>query len=129
MTENTTSVAASKANYTPAMESILEKGYNPDASETERTSQVAALAVELDRTTRSVIAKLSNMQLYVPKTYKTKTGSNPVRKSQIVAAIAAKANVDEDIVGSLESATKNALIVVYNTIVKAQAENETEETS
>ena len=107
-------------NYTDEMVATLIAGYDPEASQDVRTAQVAQLSEALNRTTRSVIAKLSRMGLYVPKEYTTKQGTKSVSKAAIVGGIAALCNVDEEIVESLEKATKNALTVIFNEISEAQ---------
>lgn len=96
-------------NYTDAMVEQLHEGYDPEASEDVRVAQVARLASELGKNTRSIIAKLTRMQLYVPKV-KAPAGKAPIRKAALVLIIAEQLNVDPDIIGSLEKATKNTLL-------------------
>jgi hypothetical protein len=107
-------------NYTVEMEAALIAGYDPEGTQDERTASVKALAVEVGKTTRSVVAKLSRMGVYVAKEYRTKNGAKSVSKAAIVGGIAALIGVNEDTVGSLEKATKPALTVVFNAISEAQ---------
>jgi hypothetical protein len=114
-------------NYTPEMEARLKEVYVPTATQDERTAQVKALSVELKRTTRSIIAKLTTLSLYVPKVYKTKQGGKVVKKEQIVSAIEAIAGKE---LNGLEKATKAALITIFNLVAEpaeaAFEENESE---
>ena len=50
-------------NYTKANEARLREVYSPTSSEAERTAQVNTLAEQLGKSSRSVIAKLTNMEL------------------------------------------------------------------
>ncbi len=103
-------------NYTDSMVAQLHEGYDPSAPEAERTAQVAALADNLGRNVRSIIAKLTREGLYVPKA-KVPAGKAPVRKAQLVQLIADQLTVDVDVIGSLEKATKNTLIRIANALV------------
>jgi hypothetical protein len=102
-------------NYTDAMVEALYAGYDPTASDEVRKAQVKALAVEVGRSEPSVRAKLTREKIYKTLT-KAPAGKATIRKAQLVTAIAAKLDVDEDVIGSLEKATKNALIRVYNAL-------------
>jgi len=102
-------------NYTDAMVDRLHAVYDGDADEATRDEQVEALAVELSKNTRSIRAKLTREGVYVPKA-KAPAGKAPVRKAQLVSLIAHKLEVDEDLVGSLEKATKNTLIRIANAL-------------
>jgi hypothetical protein len=109
-------------NYTPEMEARLVAVYNGEASQEERDTAVEALSNELNRTKRSVVAKLSRMGVYTAKEYRTKQGTKSVSKAALVGTIAAMVDVQEDVVGSLEKATKGALVIVANAIFEAQNE-------
>lgn len=108
MTDNT-------PNYTDSMVEKLHAGYTPDAEEAVRTGQVSALALDLDRNVRSIIAKLTREGLYVPKA-KVPAGKAPVRKAQLVQLIADQLSVDVDVIGSLEKATKNTLLRIADAL-------------
>ena len=103
-------------NYTPEMEARAIEVYDPNADQETRDAQVDALSNEFNRTRRSVISKLSRLGVYKAKEYQTKKGDRPVSKAALVANIASICGVDEDTVGSLEKATKNALNVVVNNL-------------
>ena len=95
-------------NYTDEMVARLHEVYDGDAAEEVRDAQVAQLADELGKSPASIRAKLTREGLYVPKA-KAPAGKASVTKAQLVTAIAAEMNVDEDVIGSLEKATKVAL--------------------
>jgi hypothetical protein len=98
-------------NYTDEMVEALHAGYDGTADEATRDAQVAALADEVGRSAASVRAKLTREGIYVPKA-KAPAGKATIRKAQLVTAIARELEVDEDVVGSLEKATKVALAKV-----------------
>jgi hypothetical protein len=102
-------------NYTEEMEAVLRDMYDPEADEETRDAQVAQIADEVGRSAASVRAKLTNMKLYVPKA-KAPAGKNTVRKADLVAEIASKLGADEDVLGSLEKANKNALSLVLKAL-------------
>lgn len=108
-------MADNTPNYTDSMVEKLHAGYTPDAEETVRTAQVSALALDLGRNVRSIIAKLTREGLYVPKA-KVPAGKAPVRKAQLVQLIADQLSVDVDVIGSLEKATKNTLLRIADAL-------------
>jgi len=106
-------------NYSDEQVARLYQVYNPEASELDRMAQVASLVEELEKSQPSVIAKLTREKLYVPKA-KAPAGKNPIKKDALVTLIAQLMEVDEDVIGSLEKATKNTL----NILVKALTPSE-----
>jgi transposase-like protein len=98
---------ATKTNYTPEQTQALVAGYQ--AGET-----VEALATQLGKTTRSVVAKLSREGVYRAK---TKTAGARVTKAQLVAVIALKVGASEEVLESLEKATHEALELLANRLV------------
>lgn len=95
-------------NYTEEMVATLYAVYDPKADEEARKAQIVALAEELGKSPASIRAKLTREKLYVALV-KAPAGKATVRKAQLVTAIASRLNVPEDIVGSLEKATKDTL--------------------
>ena len=102
-------------NYTDEAVKALHAVYDGTASEDERDAQVLALASELGKSAPSIRAKLTREGLYVPKA-KAPKGKAVVRKSVIVAKIAEILAVDEDVIGSLEKATKPTLLRVLDAL-------------
>ena len=96
-------------NYTDAMVASLREGYDSTASDEVRKAQVSALAVDLGKSEGSIRAKITREGFYTPLT-KAPAGKAPVRKAQLVQVIADALEVDVDVVGSLEKATKNVLV-------------------
>jgi len=96
-------------NYTDAMVARLGDVYDSEGTDVERKAQVTALAVELGKSEPSIRAKLTREGLYTPLT-KVPTGKAGPRKAELVQTIADKLDVDVDVIGSLEKATKNVLI-------------------
>jgi len=95
-------------NYTDEMVARLHEGYDGAADEAVRDAQVAQLAEELGKSPASIRAKLTREGLYVPKA-KAPAGKASVTKAELVTQIAEALGEDEDVIGSLEKATKVAL--------------------
>lgn len=99
-------------NYTPAMVEDMIAVYQ----EAPTSDTVEALAKQYDKTTRSIIAKLSAEGVYVKqdRVGKTKTGADVIKKSDLVAQITeALGGLD---IPSLEKATKPDLMSLLKAI-------------
>lgn len=93
---------ATKTNYTPEQTAALVSGYQ--AGET-----VEALATQLGKSVRSVVAKLSREGVYQPK---TKATVARVKKAELVDAIANRVGVAPETFDSLEKANHEVLEVL-----------------
>lgn len=102
-------------NYTDEMVSRLHEVYDKNADEATREVQIEQLSQELGKNKASIRAKLTREGVYVAKAKVAKAPTGP-RKAEIVTAIAGKLGVDEDVVGSLEKATKVTLMKVLNAL-------------
>lgn len=102
-------------NYTDEMVAALHEGYDGSASDEVRRAQIKALAKEVGRSEASVRAKLVREGIYVPYV-KVEAGKGGARKADLVQAIADALEVDSDVVGSLEKATKVALNKVLDAL-------------
>jgi hypothetical protein len=100
------------ANYSAEQVETLKAGYA--AGQT-----VEALAAELGKTARSVIAKLSKEGVYKAKA--KEAGKREMLKSEMVAKIAGFVGATEEQVESLEKATGPALTFVLKAL-QAKAE-------
>ena len=98
-------------NYTEEMVATLTQRYTDNPT----TETVNALAVEMGKTSRSVVAKLSNLGIYVAKGKTTKTGAAVVRKSDLVAQINDALGTE---VETLEKASKADLESLVASIYK-----------
>jgi len=113
-------MAAEKTvNYTPEQTAAMVADYvaNPTAE------TVAALAVTLGKTARSVIAKLSREKVYVAKEYKTKAGEKPVKKDEHADKLAEMCGLTEPEAESLTKANKTALVKIIATMKELQEES------
>ena len=106
--QNEKASKATRVNYTPEQEQALRVGYVPGMP----AEEFAALAESVEKSTRSVIAKLSRMGLYVKQGYRNKAGDKPVFKAAIVDAIADQLGLDEASAESLSKANKKALAAI-----------------
>jgi response regulator RpfG family c-di-GMP phosphodiesterase len=83
-------------------------------SASNKDEAVQALAKQLGKSARSIIAKLAAEKVYVKKVRTTKTGEPVVRKAALVAELAELMKVPEADVEDLANLTRrtlNALIV------------------
>ena len=96
-------------NYTPAMITAMDTVYSDAETDSERKDLVGAFANDFGLNVASIRAKLVRMGIYIKPEAKTKNGSKIARKADLVSEIAHLMNVDEDLIGSLEKATKFSL--------------------
>lgn len=96
-------------NYTPEQTVAMVEAYVADKSE----ATVAALALSMGKTVRSVVAKLSREKVYVAKEYKTKAGEKAVKKDETADAIGAVLMLTESETESLTKANKTALVKIF----------------
>lgn len=81
---------------------------------------VEALAVELGKSVRSIVAKLSREGVYKKKEYKTKTGEAVVKKDAHADAIGAILGLAENDVESLTKANKSALKKIFEALANSK---------
>jgi hypothetical protein len=94
-------------NYTPEMTLEIVTAYQAGES-------VEALATRMDKTVRSIVAKLSKEGVYHAKT-KAKGQAAP-RKAELIAQIAHAINTNEELLESLEKATREALELIAQAV-------------
>lgn len=70
---------------------------------------VAALAVELGRSERSIIGKLSKLGIYQSAVYRTKRGEIPITKLELVEIISELLNCESVKLRGLDKTPKEAL--------------------
>lgn len=89
-------------NYTPEQAAYMVERYlaKPDRE------TVDALALELDKSTKSIIGKLSREGVYKRQVYTTKRGELPITKAEIVADIAASLGLDSEELTGLDKTPK-----------------------
>lgn len=81
---------------------------------------VEAIAQELNKSVRSIVAKLSREGVYQRKEYKTKTGEIVVKKDQHADAIGAILGLPENDVESLTKANKSALKAIFTALANSK---------
>ena len=94
--------ATKAVNYTPEQEAKMKADYLAGAT-------TEAIAQELGKTVRSVVAKLSRLGVYKKKEYTTKTGVAPVKKDELADKLTELCDLTEAEADSLTKATKTAL--------------------
>jgi hypothetical protein len=75
---------------------------------------VSEIAATLGVPTRSVIAKLSSLGVYVKKTYVNKQGNAPISKATYIDTIAELLNCNSEMLESLEKTNKSVLVMLVN---------------
>lgn len=81
---------------------------------------VEALAAELGKSVRSIVAKLSREGVYKKKEYKTKTGETVVKKDAHADAIGAILRLNENDTDSLTKANKAALKAIFDALASSR---------
>ena len=94
-------------NYTPEMTAEIVEAYR--AGET-----VEAIATRTGKSTRSIVAKLAREGVYQAKT-KAKGTAGP-RKAELITEIAHSIGTNEELIESLEKATKEALELIARAV-------------
>ena len=102
-------MTAKTVNYTPEMTAKMVVDYTQGMT-------VEAMASELGKSVRSVVAKLSREKVYKAKTYTTKTGEAVVKKDAFADAIAQALGLNEADADSLTKANKTALKAIADFI-------------
>lgn len=97
---------ATKTNYTPEQTATLVAGYQAGAS-------VEALATQLGKSTRSIVAKLSREGVYQAK---SKATVARVKKADLVDAIANRIGVAPETFDSLEKANHEVLEAILDNL-------------
>jgi hypothetical protein len=93
-------------NYTPEQTAQIVNDYANGVS-------VEQIAETLQKSVRSIVAKLSREGVYKKKEYKTKTGAPVVKKDAHADAIGAILKMSENEIESLTKANKTALEKIF----------------
>lgn len=100
-------------NYTPEQTAKMVADYSAGVA-------VEQIALELGKTVRSVVAKLSREKVYKAKTYVSKTGEPVVKKDAHADAIGAILRLPENDVESLTKANKSALKAIFEALANSK---------
>ena len=123
----TTAKASKAVNFSPDQTSRIRTAFMVALTTAEQQkSLVESLAKEMGKGTRSIIAKASAEKVYKTFERTTKTGTAIATKADIVRDIAKKFNLDETAIGSLESASKGALQLIFGLPKAKEADAEFE---
>ena len=100
-------MTATVQNYTPEMTAQIVEAYKSGES-------AESIAQRMGKTVRSVVAKLSREGVYIPKA-KAKGVQGP-RKAELITEIAHSIGTSEELIESLEKATKEALELIARAV-------------
>lgn len=92
-------------NYTQEEVAVMIDRYVANPSR----DTVEELAVELNKSIKSIIGKLSREGVYQKAIYKTKTGELPITKAELIVQLAEVMNSDSAKLVGLEKAPKQDL--------------------
>jgi hypothetical protein len=92
-------------NYTQEEVSVMIDRYTADPSR----DTVDALAMELNKSVKSIIGKLSREGVYQKAIYRTKTGELPITKAELIVELANIMSSDSSKMMGLEKAPKQDL--------------------
>jgi hypothetical protein len=106
-------MAEKAINYTPEQTAMLVADYAAGIS-------VEQLAMQLGKSVRSIVAKLSREGVYQKKEYKTKTGEAVVKKDSVADAIGAILRLPENDIESLTKANKSALKAIFDALANSK---------
>jgi len=109
-------MAEKTVNYTAEQTLTIVTEYS--ANPTKET--VEKLALELGKSTRSIVAKLSREGIYKKKEYVGKTGEKPVKKDAHADAIGAILKLTEADTDSLTKANKTALKAIFDALANSR---------
>lgn len=105
-------MATKIVNYTPEQTAQMIEDYASGVS-------VEQIALDLGKTVRSVVAKLSREKVYKAKTYVSKTGEKPIKKDAHADFIGEALGLTEADTESLTKANKAALAKIAD-FIKAE---------
>ena len=77
---------------------------------------IKAIALKLDVSDRSVIAKLSSLGLYKKQPYLNKNGQTPIKKEEYITNIAKLLGVEQEQLESLEKVNKSVLSMLQDAL-------------
>lgn len=101
--------------YTEEQEKELEINYKAADSDEGREIAVQEFMAKHGKSKRSVVAKLSKMEIYKSKERISKvTGTKPITKEQIVSQIEEKMGFESGALEGLEKAPKLVLLKIIN---------------
>jgi hypothetical protein len=100
--------ATKNPNYTAEMTTDVVEAYKAGES-------VESIATRLNKTTRSIVAKLAREGVYQAKT-KARAEGSAVRKADLITDIAHSIGTNEELLESLEKATKEALELIAKAV-------------
>ena len=106
-------MTAKVQNYTPEQTQKIVADYRAGVT-------AEAIALELGKSARSIIAKLSREGVYKKKEYKTKTGAPVVKKDAHADAIGAILKLTEAETESLTKANKTALEKIFSALANSK---------
>ena len=81
---------------------------------------VEQIALDMGKSVRSIVAKLSREKVYVAKTYTTKTGEAVAKKDAVADAIGSVLMLTEAETESLTKANKTALAKIFAALANSK---------
>lgn len=104
-------MTAKAVNYTPEQTAKMVSDYTSGVT-------VESIALELGKSVRSIVAKLSREKVYKAKVYATKTGEAVVKKDALADKMAEVFGLTEAEADSLTKANKTALKKILDKVAE-----------
>jgi hypothetical protein len=101
--------------YSKEQEELLRQRYLANPCK----DTVDSLAIELEVSTRSIVGKLSKMNIYTKTSYTPKYSNRPVSKEEIVLHLAQELDLDPERLLGLAKSQKPSLLYLEAALVKA----------
>ena len=102
-------MTAKTVNYTPEQTAKMTADYVAGVT-------VESIALELGKSVRSIVAKLSREKVYKAKEYKTKTGEAVVKKDALADEIGALLGATESEIESMTKVNKTMLKKILDAV-------------
>ena len=108
-----TATTTKAVNYTPEQTLKMVSDYTSGVT----TEQIA---LEMGKSVRSIVAKLSREKVYIAKSYVTKAGEKAVKKDETADAIGLVLQLTEAETESLTKANKTALVKIFKALADSK---------
>lgn len=123
----TTTTTEKAVNYTAEQETAMKNAYlDGKAKGVDNKTIAADLAVMLNKSARSIVAKLTRMGVYKKDAYVTKTGEPVLKKDDAADAIGRILKLSPEESDSLAKANKSALKKVLKALSESKPIDGTE---
>lgn len=101
-------------NFTDEQATKMRNAWQALSDAKGQKALVEEFAKDFGKNVRSIVAKASNLGIYKKVERVAKTGAKIETKAQMVTRIAQKYDLSETVIGSIENASKQALLEILS---------------